>query len=73
MENFTTIQVSSSNISEIGYDAVSYTLRIWFVNNTVYDYHNVPYIEYEALSYAPSVGSYLNRNIKGAYNFSKVS
>ncbi|MBE2226243.1 MAG: KTSC domain-containing protein [Ignavibacteria bacterium] len=64
--------VTSSNVEAIGYDESSNTLRVWFLNGSVYDYLNVPSIEYNALSNAPSIGSYLARNIKGVYPYSKV-
>lgn len=65
--------VSSSNIEALGYDAETQILRIWFTTGTVYDYANVPQIEFEALKTAPSIGAYFNRNIKGAYPYNKTS
>lgn len=64
--------VSSSNIEGLGYNIESQILRVWFTTGTVYDYSNVPEIEYEALRTAPSIGAYFNRNIKGAYPYSKI-
>lgn len=64
--------VSSSNVEAVGYDEESETLRVWFLNGTAYDYAGVNNMEYEALRNAPSVGSYLARNIKGAYPYEKV-
>ncbi len=64
--------VSSSNIEAIGYNEDTETLRIWFLNGTTYDYSGVSSMEYEALRDAPSVGSYLARNIKGQYPYEKV-
>lgn len=71
MDDIEKISVSSSNIEAIGYNPDYQILRIWFLNGTVYDYQNVPAIEFEALRYAPSVGVYLNKNIKGAYSYTK--
>lgn len=64
--------VSSSNVEAIGYDEDSETLRVWFLNGTAYDYSGVGQMEYEALKDAPSIGSYLARNIKGQYPYEKV-
>lgn len=72
MSEITMIDVSSSNIESIGYDEESMILRIKFLNSSIYDYKNVPKIEYDALLNASSVGSYLNRNIKGVYAYEKV-
>lgn len=66
------IHVSSSNIEAIGYHKDSQTLRVWFLNGSIYDYSGVGLIEFEALRNAPSIGSYLARNIKGAYPYEKV-
>lgn len=66
------IPVSSSNVESIGYDEATQTLRIRFLNGSEYDYRNVPIVEFDALKNAPSVGSYLNHNIKNAYPFEKI-
>lgn len=64
--------VSSTNVEAIGYNADTQTLRVWFLNGSIYDYFNVPSVEYEGLKTASSVGTYLNRNIKGPYPYQKV-
>ena len=66
------VHVSSSNVEAVGYDQDSQTLRIWFLNGSVYDYSGVGQMEFDALRDAPSVGSYLARNIKGSYPYDKV-
>ena len=66
------INVSSSNIESIGYDANNLELHIRFLNGSLYVYKNVPQFEYDNLLQAPSVGSYLNRNIKGGYAYERV-
>ena len=50
--------VDSSNIEAIGY-------------GTIYVYHGVPSEVYENLMSAPSKGSFLNREIKGIYEFTQ--
>ncbi|MBI1287147.1 MAG: KTSC domain-containing protein [Flavobacteriales bacterium] len=66
------IYVSSSNIEAVGYDEATETLRVWFLNGSVYDYSGVNSLEFEGLRDAPSVGSYLHQNIKGQYPYVKV-
>jgi hypothetical protein len=63
---------SSSNVEGHGYDEETLTLRIWYVNGTIYDYSGVPKVEYDALCVSPSIGSYLSRSIKGAYGYLKI-
>jgi len=64
--------VSSSNIASIGYDENSSTLEVEFLNNSIYQYFDVPQHIYEALMQADSHGKYLAYNIKGVFRYSKV-
>ena len=64
--------VTSSNIASIGYDENSSTLEIEFLNNSIYQYFDVPQHIYQALMQADSHGQYLAQNIKGAYRYSKI-
>ena len=72
MADIEMIQVGSSNVDSIGYDEDSQILRVRFKNGSVYEYMNVSVVEFEQLRLASSVGSYLNRNIKGNYPYQKV-
>lgn len=68
------ISVNSSNISSIGYDENSETLRVSFNNGGLYDYHSVPKHLHEGLMSASSHGSYLDAYIKkGGYSVTKLS
>jgi len=62
----------SSVISYFFYDAVSQSLHIRFLSGTEYEYKNVPESVYNAMKKAISKGSFLNKYIKGMYEFSKV-
>jgi len=62
--------VTSSNIASIGYDENTSTLEIEFLNNTIYQYFDVPQHVYNGIMSADSHGQYLAQNIKGEYNFS---
>lgn len=64
--------VTSSNISSIGYDAESQTLEIEFLNGAIYQYFDVPEQVHAELMAADSVGAFLARNIKGSFRYSRV-
>lgn len=66
------IPVSSSNIASIGYDENTNTLRVSFLNGSLYDYHSVPSHLYHGLMNASSHGGYLDEYIKkGGYQYTK--
>lgn len=66
------IPVSSSNVAAIGYDERNQYLYVAFLNNSLYIYKGVPIGEFEGLKMAPSVGSYLHRNIKNLYPYERL-
>ena len=63
--------VDSANIEAIGYDDDTQELHVQFLSGGYYIYHNVPRQIFDALMSAPSKGSFLNREIKSAYQFTK--
>jgi hypothetical protein len=63
----------STVIADIKYDAAHKKLRIQFVSGTVYEYLNVPAETADLLKTAGSKGSYLNRYIKGHFDYRKLS
>lgn len=65
------IYVDSSNVEAIGYEDSAMELHVQFVGGSLYVYHDVPREVYEDLMVAPSKGSFLNRVIKGVYQFTK--
>ena len=66
--------VVSSNVSEIGYDPQTETLEVAFKHGGVYQYFGVPAAIYYELVAAPSIGRYLEVNVKKAdYRFRKVA
>ena len=71
--NVEMISVSSSNVGAIGYDEESETLYVSFLNNSMYIYKGVPIIEFEGLKNAPSIGSYLHRNIKNLFPYERIA
>lgn len=64
--------VDSSNIRAIGYDEDNLELWVEFNDGSTYIYNGVPEILHTEIMDAPSKGSYLNRVIKGNYEFHKV-
>ncbi|WP_303828991.1 KTSC domain-containing protein [Asticcacaulis taihuensis] len=64
--------VSSTNISEIGYDDASQTLEVMFTTGSIYQYYNVEQGVFDQLMASPSKGQFLNQYIKNNYPFSRV-
>ncbi len=67
------IQVSSSNILAVGYDADNQIVHVQFLNGSKYIYKGVPQHEFDGLLNAPSVGSYLHRNYKNIYPYERIN
>lgn len=64
------VNVTSSNIAAVGYEAETLTVR--FRNGGEYRYSGVPVEVYAALMAAESKGGYLARNISHKYLAVKV-
>ena len=69
MENIQFTQVQSSNIISIGHDGTN--LYVNYKSGT-YKYENVDKSVYESLLSSDSKGRFMNENIKGKYNYSRV-
>lgn len=65
------VMVSSSNVEAVGYDPDSRELWVRFLGGGTYVYSGVDERTHEELVNAPSVGSYLNREIKGNFDYRK--
>jgi len=66
------IQVVSSDIRSVGYDASTRTLELEFNSGSIYQYAGVPNSIYDGLLAAVSKGSYFHTNIKGSYPYVRV-
>ena len=66
------IQVSSSNLASIGFDADTETLEIEFLSGKVYRYYNVPEHVHTELMGAGSHGVYFSENIRNAYPYEEA-
>lgn len=64
--------VESSSICSVGYDAASRTLELEYVSGDVYQYFDVPQPAYAGLLTAPSIGAYVNQEIKPYHEFTEV-
>lgn len=66
------IQVESSNVDSVGYDEMEQILYVRFLTGATYIYKGVNSYEFEGLLNAPSIGSYLHRNIKNNYPYERI-
>ena len=72
MENIPMVAVNSSNIESVGYDQDTETLYVEFKNGSAYKYDNVPFWKFTELVDADSAGKYLNAEIKGQHEYSRL-
>jgi hypothetical protein len=64
--------VDSRSVSSIGYDPTKRVLEVEFRPHRVYRYFDVPDDVYEHLMHAPSIGRYVNYNIKEHFRYEEV-
>ncbi|WP_350274760.1 KTSC domain-containing protein [Kribbella sp. HUAS MG21] len=62
--------VNSSSVRSVGWS--DGTLELEYVNGDIYQYFDVPQPTYAALLAAPSIGAYVNKDIKPYYDFREV-
>lgn len=62
----------STVIATMEYKAAERRLRVTFVSGMVYEYKDVPEEVYQAMKTSGAKGIYLNRHIKGKFDFEKV-
>lgn len=61
------VPVTSGAIAAVGYDPSTNALEIEYVSGDVYRYSMVPASVYRDLLAAPSVGAFVNREVKPHY------
>jgi hypothetical protein len=71
MENIIFTPVESSNIISVGYDETTSSMYVKYPSGT-YKYDGVDKSVYESLLTSTSKGRFMNENIKGQYNYSRV-
>ncbi|HEY2913736.1 MAG TPA: KTSC domain-containing protein [Candidatus Angelobacter sp.] len=64
--------IASSSIRSAGYDPQTMTLEVAFVNETIYQYFDVPEYIFQGLLSASSAGSFLNANIRNVYRYARL-
>ena len=64
--------VDSSAVISVGYDDSRQTLELEYVDGDVDQYFDVPEALYRALLDAPSIGQFVNVEIKGTFRYEKV-
>jgi hypothetical protein len=64
--------VNSSNLASVGYEAETLTLEIEFNDGSVYQYFDVPELEWQGLMQAHSHGTYFHANIRFNYRYAKL-
>ncbi|WP_236625822.1 KTSC domain-containing protein [Rhodopirellula baltica] len=65
--------IDSKSIEAIGYDAESQELHVRFLKSgKTYVYYGVEQWVFDEFMGADSKGTYLNMNIKGAFNYGEV-
>lgn len=62
----------SSVVAGMEYNQDQHKLRITYVSGNVYDYKEVPERVYQQMRAASSKGTFLNRRIKGHFDFEQV-
>jgi glutamine cyclotransferase len=64
--------VTSSAVVSVGYDTVRQILELEFVDGDVYQYYDVPQTTHKALLNAPSIGPFVNTDVKGRFRYTKL-
>jgi hypothetical protein len=66
------IAVESSSVRAVGYDPATFELEIEFLNGRTYRYQQVPIAAYRLLLQAPSIGEFVNKQIKPRFEAKAV-
>jgi hypothetical protein len=64
--------VSSSNVAAVGFDSAMQEIYVKFLSGETYVYSGADEMTFHELRSAPSVGSYLNRVIKGRFAYRRL-
>ena len=66
------IAVESSSVSGVGYDPATFELEVEFRNGRTYRYQQVPIAAYRLLLQAPSIGEFVNKQLKPRFAAKQV-
>lgn len=64
--------VDSSAVVSVGYDESQQILELEYIDGDVYQYFDVPKALHLALLDAPSIGQFVNTEIKGTFRYEKI-
>ncbi len=65
------IDVQSSNLQQVGYDAETRTLDVVFKNGDLYHYEDVSEEVFDKLMDSASLGRYFSMHIRNSFNCTK--
>jgi hypothetical protein len=65
--------IESSNILDIKYNHLTYTLSVKFSGGGVYIYSSLPPRVYQSFCISESKGRFLSQKIKGCYPYKKIN
>ena len=66
------VVMPSSVVRYFQYEPASLRLRVYFLSGAIYDYMDVPEEVYLKMRQSRSKGSFLNKHVKGKYQFEKI-
>ena len=72
MEPAALVEVQSSNVQAIGYDADTKRLFVQFKKSGLYQYDNVPEVIHQSFLAAPSKGQFVWQQLRGHYSYTKI-
>jgi lysyl-tRNA synthetase class 2 len=67
------IEVDSSAIARIEYDAIAHKLEVMFTTGRVYEYYRVPRSLYDEFIAAPSKGQFFNAYIRDRFRYREIT
>ena len=65
--------VDSKSLESVGYDPNSSILEVEFCGGSVYQYYNCPESVYNELMQSPSLGAYLNKQVKPNFEWCLIA
>ncbi|HYQ29729.1 MAG TPA: KTSC domain-containing protein [Polyangiaceae bacterium] len=71
-EHMERVAVESSSVRAVGYNAATFELEVAFHSGRTYRYQQVPIAAYRLLLQAPSIGEFVNKQIKPRFEAREV-
>jgi hypothetical protein len=66
------VDIKSSNLKNAIYDTESKKLQITFINESIYEYNDVPWDIFTRLRMSESQGKFFNQSISKIYKYKKL-